>query len=75
VQFVGKEVTAVGAEGGALLLGFTHAISEKTSPDLVVCRGSTTPGQMVDDEVLGWLGKVHLNDEVDRVGLYLIADP
>ncbi|OSJ19634.1 glutamine amidotransferase [Bradyrhizobium canariense] len=60
VQFVGKEVGPVVAEGGGLLLGATHSISETICPDvLVVPGGSTTPGQMVDDEVLDWLRKVH----------------
>ncbi|OSI78934.1 DJ-1/PfpI family protein [Bradyrhizobium canariense] len=60
VQFVGKEVGPVVAEGGELLLGATHSISETICPDvLVVPGGSTTPGQMVDDEVLDWLRKVH----------------
>lgn len=60
VRFVGKEVGPVVAEGGALLLGITHAIAESPSPDVVlVPGGSTTPGQMVDDEVLDWLRKVH----------------
>lgn len=60
VRFVGKEVGPVDTEGGGLLLGITHAIGETPSPDLVlVPGGSTTPGQMVDDEVLDWLWKVH----------------
>ncbi len=45
-------------EGGALLLGVTHTVAETPSPDLVVVPGgTTTPGQMVDDEVLDWLRK------------------
>ncbi|MCK1337416.1 DJ-1/PfpI family protein, partial [Bradyrhizobium sp. 38] len=60
VRFVGKEVGPIVVEGGGLLLGATHSISETTSPDLVVVPGgSTTPGQMVDDDVLEWLRKVH----------------
>ena len=60
VRFVGKEEGPVITEGGALLLGVTHTIAETTSPDLVlVPGGSTTPGQMVDEEVLEWLRKVH----------------
>ncbi|MCK1776855.1 transcriptional regulator GlxA family with amidase domain [Bradyrhizobium sp. LB8.2] len=60
VRFVGKEVGPVVAEGGRLLLGATHSIAETTAPDVVVVPGgSTTPGQMVDDEVLEWLRKVH----------------
>jgi putative intracellular protease/amidase len=60
VRFVGKEVGPVVVEGGALLLGVTHTIFETTSPNLVVVPGgSTTPGQMVDDDVLDWLRKVH----------------
>jgi transcriptional regulator GlxA family with amidase domain len=60
VRFVGKEEGPVTTEGGALLLGVTHTVAETPSPDLVlVPGGSTTPGQMVDDEVLDWLRKVH----------------
>jgi transcriptional regulator GlxA family with amidase domain len=60
VRFVGKELAPVTTEGGVLLLGVTHTVAETPSPDLVlVPGGTTTPGQMVDDEVLGWLRKVH----------------
>ena len=60
VRFVGQEVGPVVTEGGALLLGVTHTLAETPSPDLVlVPGGTTTPGQMVDDEVLDWLRKVH----------------
>jgi transcriptional regulator GlxA family with amidase domain len=42
------------------MLGVTHTLDETSSPDVVlVPGGSTTPGQMVDDEVLDWLRKVH----------------
>jgi len=58
VRFVGKEVGPLMTEGGALLLGVTHTVAETPSPDLVVVPGgTTTPGQMVDDEVLDWLRK------------------
>jgi putative intracellular protease/amidase len=60
VRFVYKEVGPIMTEGGTLLLGTTHTTVETQSPDLVlVPGGSTTPGQMVDDEVLAWLRKVH----------------
>jgi putative intracellular protease/amidase len=60
VRFVGKEEGPVMTEGGAALLGVTHTLTETPSPDLVlVPGGTTTPGQMVDDEVLDWLRKVH----------------
>jgi transcriptional regulator GlxA family with amidase domain len=60
VRFVGKEEGPVVTEGGALLLGVTHTIDETTSPDLVLVPGGmTTPGQMVDDDVLDWLRRVH----------------
>jgi transcriptional regulator GlxA family with amidase domain len=60
VRFVGKEVGPVMTEGGALLLGISHTIAETPPPDLVlVPGGTTTPSQMVDDEVLDWLRRVH----------------
>ena len=60
VRFVAKEAGPVITEGGALLLGASHTVAETPSPDLVlVPGGSTTPGQMVDDDVLDWLRKVH----------------
>lgn len=60
VRFVGKEIGPVITEGGALLLGVTHSVAETPSPDLVlVPGGTTTPGQMVDDDVLDWLREVH----------------
>jgi putative intracellular protease/amidase len=60
VRFVAREAGPVVTEGGALLLGATHAIGEIPSPDLVlVPGGTTTPGQMVDDEVLDWLRRIH----------------
>jgi transcriptional regulator GlxA family with amidase domain len=60
IRFAGKEVGPVVTEGGALLLGITHTVAETPSPDIVVVPGgTTTPGQMVDDEILDWLRKVH----------------
>jgi transcriptional regulator GlxA family with amidase domain len=60
IRFVGKEIGPVATEGGALLLGVTHTVGETMSPDVVlVPGGATTPGQMVDDEILDWLRKVH----------------
>jgi transcriptional regulator GlxA family with amidase domain len=60
VRFVGTETGPVTTEGSTLLLGVTHTLDETPSPDLVlVPGGSTTPGQMVDDEVLEWLRRVH----------------
>ncbi len=60
IRFVGKEEGPVITEGGTLLLGITHTVAETMSPDVVlVPGGSTTPGQMVDDDVLDWLRKVH----------------
>jgi len=60
VRFVGQEVGPVMTEGGALLLAVTHTIAETPLPDLVLFPGGmTTPGEMVDDEVLAWLSRVH----------------
>jgi transcriptional regulator GlxA family with amidase domain len=60
IRFVGKETGPVVTEGGVLLLGVTHTMEETMSPDLVlVPGGTTTPGQMMDDEVLDWLREVH----------------
>jgi putative intracellular protease/amidase len=60
VRFVGKEVGHVETEGGVLTLGVTHTMAETPAPDLLlVPGGTTTPGQMVDDEVLDWLRKAH----------------
>lgn len=59
VRFVGKDVGPLITEGGALL-GVTHTFVETASPDLLlVPGGTTTPSQMVDDEVLDWLRKAH----------------
>jgi putative intracellular protease/amidase len=53
VRFVGKELGPVITERGALMLGVSHTVAETLSPDLVfVPGGTTTPSQMVDDEVL-----------------------
>jgi len=60
IRFVGKETGPVETEGGVLLLGVTHTIAETPAPDVVIVPGgSATPGQMVDDDVLDWLRKVH----------------
>ena len=60
VRFVGKEVGPIATEGDALLLGVTHTVAETPSPDVVVVPGgATTARQMVDDELLDWLRKVH----------------
>lgn len=60
IRMVGKEAEPVITEGGVLWLGVTHTIAETPSPDLLlVPGGTTTPGQMVDDEILDWIRKVH----------------
>jgi transcriptional regulator GlxA family with amidase domain len=60
VRFVAKERGTVPVEGGVLRLGVTHTLAETPSPGVVlVPGGTTTPSQMVDDEVLGWLRGVH----------------
>jgi transcriptional regulator GlxA family with amidase domain len=59
-RFVGQDVGPVVAEGGALLMAVTHTLSETPAPDLVlVPGGSSTPQQMVDDDLLEWLRAVH----------------
>ena len=58
VRFVGKEIGPVRTEGGTLLLGVTHRIADTPSPDVVlVPGGTTTPGQMVDDQLLDGYGR------------------
>ena len=60
VRFVGKEAGPITTEGGALLLATTHTLAETPSPDLVLIPGATTtPGQMLDDELLAWIRKAH----------------
>src|ERR1044072_6736885 len=60
MRLVGEETGPVTTEGGALLLRGTHTVAEPPPPDLVlVPGGTTTPTEMVDDEVLAWLRKVH----------------
>ena len=60
IRFVGKEIGPVATEGDALLLGVTHTLAETPKPDIVlVPGGATTPGEMVDDAVLGWLRDAH----------------
>ena len=60
IRFVGKETGLVATDGGALLLGVTHTVTETPSADIVLVPGGvTTAGQMVDDSVLDWLRKVH----------------
>src|SRR5262245_59776974 len=60
MRLVAKEVGPVITEGKVHLLGATHHIAETPAPHVVlVPGGSTTPGQMVDDDVLAWLRKVH----------------
>lgn len=60
VRFVGKEIGPITTEAGGLLLAATHTLAETPAPDLVLVPGATTtPGQMLDDEVLAWLRKVH----------------
>ena len=60
VRFVGKEIGPITTEGGALLLATTHTMAETPAPDLVLVPGATTtPGQMLDDEVLAWIRNVH----------------
>ena len=60
IRFVGREVGPIVAEGGALLMATTHALSETLSPDIVlVPGGSDTPRRMLDDDLLEWLRGVH----------------
>ena len=51
---------AVVTEGDTALLGITHTLAETSSPHVVVVPGgATTSGEMVDDDVLDWLRRVH----------------
>src|ERR1700759_1598081 len=60
IRMVGKDLDPVITEGDVLFLGVTHTIAETPSPDLLLVPGGmTTPGQMVDDEVLDWIRMVH----------------
>jgi transcriptional regulator GlxA family with amidase domain len=60
VRFVGQTIGPVLTEGDTLFLGVTHTLADTPSPDvLLVPGGTTTPGEMVDDEVLDWLRRVH----------------
>jgi transcriptional regulator GlxA family with amidase domain len=60
VRFVGKQIGPLTVEGGILRMGVSHTIADTPAPDLVlVPGGATTPSQMVDDEVLDWLRRVH----------------
>src|SRR5689334_65017 len=60
VRFVWKEAGPVITEGDTLFLGATHTLAETPSPGVVIVPGgTTTPGEMVDDEVLDWLRRVH----------------
>lgn len=76
VRFVAKETGPITTEGGILLLGATHTMAETTSPDLVIVPGgTTTPGQMVDDEVLEWLRNVHETSVLDHIYLHWFSHP
>jgi putative intracellular protease/amidase len=50
----------LGEKNAADTLAQSHLLAETLSPDLVLVPGGTsTPGQMVDDDVLEWLRQVH----------------
>ena len=60
IRFVGKEIGPLLVEGGVLRIGVSHTLDETPSPDVILVPGGvTTPGQMVDDEILDWLRRVH----------------
>lgn len=60
VCFVAREAGPVTTEGDALLLGAPYAIDEISSTDvLIVPGGMRTPEQMLDDETLDWLRRMH----------------
>ncbi len=60
VCFVAREAGPVTTEGDALLLGAPYSIDEISSTDvLIVPGGMRTPEQMLDDETLDWLRRVH----------------
>lgn len=60
VRFVWHQPGPVTADSGVLLVGATHSLAETPAPDIVLVPGG--PGTMTaarDEELLGWLRRVH----------------
>ena len=55
-----KKSGPIVTEGNVLFLGVTHTVRRHPRPTLWWYReATTTPNEMVDDEILDWLRKVH----------------
>jgi transcriptional regulator GlxA family with amidase domain len=61
VRFVGAEPGPIVTDSGVLFLGATHSYAETPGPDIVLVPGSgpRTATAMADDELTGWLKRVH----------------
>jgi transcriptional regulator GlxA family with amidase domain len=61
VRFVGAEPGPVLADSAVLHLGVTHSYAETPRPDIVLVPGSgpRTATMMADQELTGWLRRVH----------------
>ncbi|MEV6301420.1 DJ-1/PfpI family protein [Actinoplanes sp. NPDC051861] len=61
VRFIGPEPGPVVTDSGVLHLGVTHTYAETPCPDIVLVPGSgpRTASAMADEELIGWLRKVH----------------
>ncbi len=61
IQFAWKEVGPVVTDSGVLVLGATHSLDEISDCDILLVPGSGTDTLtlMADQEVLGWLQRIH----------------
>ncbi|WP_250656070.1 DJ-1/PfpI family protein [Alkalimarinus coralli] len=66
ICFVGNLPQPVVADGGALVIGCTHAFEEVPSPDIVLVPGSTanTATAMADQALITWLKQVHQTSQL-----------